>query len=277
MKNQRAKEFLFWSAGAFMSLLTLAVIIGGIASLSTLRLNNAHYYGNTIEVQGTGEVKAIPDTALVNFTVKSEGKDITTSQERVADDISAITEGLEEIGIDAEDIATNNYQSFPRYEWPDNRGERVLVGYELSQTISVTVRDLEKAGDVLALLGNIGVDSLNGPHLHIDDTDELRIQAREEAIAKARAEAKRLANSLDARLGKRLDFSENSYGYGEPMPYPKTMRNAGGYASNEFTVMEEADIAFLEQEAMPPMPSVAIQAGEQTITSTVYMTFRIRK
>jgi len=280
MKNQTAKEFFYWSAGVFMSLLTLAVVIGGIVGLVSWRMDAINYYGDTIDVQGTGEVQAIPDTALVNFTVKSEGKDIATSQESVSDDVNAITAGLEELGIDTEDISTQNYQSFPRYEWPDNRGERVLVGYELSQSVSVTVRDLEKAGDVLALLGNIGVNSLNGPHLHIDDTDELRIQAREEAIAKAQEEAKRLAKSLDARLGKRLDFSENSYGY-EPMPYARVDDYGMGVAMMdakklvEFGTMDEVDLAYNEQAY--PEPSVAIQVGEQTITSTVYMKFRIRK
>ncbi|MCB9809162.1 SIMPL domain-containing protein [Candidatus Nomurabacteria bacterium] len=265
MKNYSAPQFLMTAGGVFLSILTILAIVGIIMALLSTRSYQER--NKTINVQGTGEVFVQPDIAEFSFTVLEESDTVDAAQTAVSESIKKISDGLAQLGIEGKDIQTQSYSSNPRYEWKNTdctefggcNSERVLKGYELQQSVNVIVRDLDTTGDVLSLLGESNVDNLYGPNLRVEDTDEARIAAREEAIEKAKDEAKQLAKSLGVNLGKMIDFYEDQGGYyPEPM-YAKTM--ATGVAM---------DMAY-EESAAP-----SIQTGENRVSSTVHLTFKIK-
>src|SRR5690606_31968226 len=117
---------------------------------------------------------------------------------------------LDERAIDERDVKTLSYNVSPRYEYPQpcygmicppTTSTPRIVGYDVSQTIEVRVRDTAKAGDVLEALGTIGVQHVSGPQFVVDDESEVKNEARAEAIEEARAKAKALAKNLGVRLG----------------------------------------------------------------------------
>lgn len=265
-KQWSTQSFLMMSGGIFLSVLTILAIVGII--LAFLSTRSYQERNKTITVQGTGEVFVEPDIAEFSFTVREEADTVAEAQESVSETIEEIIEDLDELDVDERDIKTQSYSSNPRYEWRggecDSRGrcdqpERVLVGYELQQSINVIVRDLEMSGDVLSLLGSANVDNLYGPNLRVEDTDEARNQAREEAIAKAQKEARQLAKTLGVRLGKMVDFWENNDGGFYPQPY--AMAASADFAMEESAVMRSA----------PQIPT-----GENRVSSTIHLTFKIR-
>jgi len=267
MKNFSAQSFLMTAGGVFLSILTLVAIVALIAGL--LSTGSYQERNKTISVQGTGEVFVQPDIAEFSFTAREEADTVADAQESVSETIAKVSLGLRALDIDETDIKTQNYSSNPRYEWKQTNcnefgrcdSERELQGYELQQSVNITVRDLDQAGAVLSLLGESQVDNLNGPNLRVEDTDAARIDAREKAIEKAQAEAKDLAKALGVNLGKMIDFNENQGGnyYPEPM-----------FAEKAFGA--SMDMAVASAPSFVP----EIQAGEDRVSSTVYLTFKIK-
>lgn len=266
----QTKEGLMGTGSVFLIVLTLFIVllgIGAIVSLGLLTSDPANR-NNVITVSGTGEAYAVPDIATFSFTARHEAKEVKDAQAEVSKQIAGITAALEDLGVEEKDIKTTSYNSYPRYEWqkkqaicneygcPPVDSERILTGYEQSQTIQVKVRDLDSVSDVLQALGDAGVDSLNGPNFQVDDDDAVKTAARKEAIAKARAKAEELADELGVNLGKVVSFSDNS-GYG------------GGYpvAARSFSM----DAALAVEEFAPEIP-----AGENRITANVSITYKIK-
>ncbi len=218
---------------------------------------------NTITVSGDGEVFAVPDTATFSVTIQEEAKEVSDAQEvatKKANDIIAYLKGE---GVEEKDIKTADYSVYPQYDYTQSAcregfcppGRQVLRGFQVSQTLSVKVRDTKKAGDLLSGVGSRGASSVSGLNFTIDDEDALQAEARGKAIEDARTKAAELAKQLNVRLVRVVGFSESSGGY-PPMPY--------AYGRGGDMVMESKAVA-------PEIP-----AGENKIVSNVSVTYEIR-
>jgi len=135
---------------------------------------------------------------------------------------------------------------------PPNK--EVLTGYDVSESISVKLRDLTKAGSLLVSLGSAGVGNLNGPSFTVDNPDAIQAQARSIAITDAQSKAKELAKELGVRIVRVQSFNDNSGGYVYPMMAMSAKVSNGGTA--------------------PPTPEVP--AGQQKVTDTVSITYEIQ-
>ena len=225
---------------------------------------------NTISFDGTGEISASPDLATVSFTIREEAKDMKEAQTKATTKETAGLNFLEKSRIDKKDIKTENYSTYPKYEWRQSicpqplgpssayycpPGKDVLTGYEVSEYISVKVHDLAKAGDIVKGIVDAGISEISGPDFSIEKEDQLKEQARKMAIDKAKAKAETLASDLGVHLVRIVSFSENG---NYPMPmYAKDMM-AGASVEN----------------AAAPAPT--LPTGENKITSTVTITYEIR-
>ena len=107
---------------------------------------------NTITVSGQGKVFAKPDLAVVNFSVISEAKTVNKAMQENTEKMNRIISFMKENEIEDRDLKTIAFRINPRYEWRDNEiyrrraDRRVLVGYEVRQSLEVRIRDMEKNG-----------------------------------------------------------------------------------------------------------------------------------
>lgn len=260
------------SGSAFLTVATLFVILLGVGSIISMGLltGNSANHSNVITVNGTGEAFSVPDIATFSFTARKESATVKEAQEFVSEQVSKVVTILGSLDIEEKDIKTTSYNSYPRYEWqmekvscnefgcPPGQNKRTLVGYEQSQSVQIKVRDLDSVSDVLQVLGDAGVDSIQGPNFTIDDQDSVLTEARKEAIAKARQKAEELASELGVKLGKVVNFSDSSGGY-----YPTPMYSNRSLAVEEFAV---ADAGFA-----PKIPT-----GENQVTASVSITYKIK-
>jgi hypothetical protein len=273
---------------ASKAILALAIVLSvyvAVLALAKLReypyIGSQYPSGNIITVTGEGEVFAVPDIAEISFSVNEEAATLPKAQEAAALKMNAAIDYLKSQGIDEKDIKTTNYSANPRYEYRDtaeiqpiyyegstdaagigtmtyppvwNGGDtRVLVGYDVSQTISVKVRDTNKAGELIAGVTSKGITDIYGPNFTIDDEDELQREARQDAIKDARAKAKELADDLGVRLVRVVSFNENGGGY-----YPM-------YAKAEMA---------MDSLTAPVAPNIT--PGENRIAASVTITYEIR-
>jgi hypothetical protein len=215
---------------------------------------------DTITVQGSGEATLAPDIARVSFTVQHTAKAVADAQAATTKQGNAALAAVEQVGVAAKDVKTTSYNITPQYTYTSCPANVIcprtstVSGYQVSQTIQVTLRDLTKVGDLLAALGTLGVQNVSGPSFALADTNAGPDAARADAIANAKSQAALLAGQLGVHLGRLVSFNENS-------PYPI-------YSATK------SDMALGAGGAVAPSP--AIPAGENTYTATVSLTYEIR-
>ena len=219
---------------------------------------------STITVSVTGEAFAVPDTATFSFSVIEEDKSVSAAQETATKKMNQALDLLDDAGIDEKDIKTTGYNVWPQYDYirevctqfscPPGRQE--LRGYKVSQTVSVKVRDTDKAGEILAEIGSVEVSNVSGLNFTVDDEDEPKRIARQEAIEKAETKAKELADDLGVRLVRVVSFSEGG---------------SGSYTKRFDVMALESVSADGVGGAVPDIP-----IGENSIISTVSITYEIR-
>jgi len=218
---------------------------------------------NVINVNGRGEVFILPDTATFSFSVTAEDKTAQDVQKKVTEKMNPIIEALKAEGIDEKDIRTDGYNLYPRYEYGrgmptiyfESQENRTLVGYELSHSITVKVKKVDDAGRILGLVGGLGATNLSSINFTVGDEEGVRRDARKMAIDNAEKKAKELADDLDVRLVRIVNFSES----GPVMPF---------YA-------READMK-IQDTGASAAPSPEIPMGENQFVSDVYITYEIK-
>lgn len=218
---------------------------------------------DTITVQGTGQATFPPDVARVSFTVEHTAATVAQAQTATIKQANEVLDFVKEQGVADKDVKTLSYNISPQYSYPGPcpsdsfcpaRSPKV-TGYQVSETVQVTVRDLEKVSDLLAGLGRLEVQNLSGPAFALDDPTVGYDAARADAIMKAKTQAALLADQLGVSLDKIVNFSESSGGYPYPMMYGLGMGGDG----------------FESKAASPNIPT-----GENTYNASVSITYEIR-
>jgi uncharacterized protein len=253
-------------AATALGILALFLTVAVISELRGLKfIGTGVPATNTISVSGEGEVFAVPDMATFSVTVQEEAKEVQDAQETATEKANEIIAFLEDEGVEEKDIKTTNYNVYPQYDYirsvcseglcPPGRQE--LRGFEVSQTLTVKVRDTEKAGDLLSGVGSRGASKVSGLSFTIDDEDALNSEARAMAIEDAQTKATELARQLGVSLVRVVGFYENDYGYPAPYAY-----GLGG------------DVAVARAESASVAPQIPV--GENKIVSNVSVTYEIR-
>ncbi len=246
-------------------ILVMVVIALGAYTLLTLEQRDTAdgSYPATVSVTGKGEVNAIPDVGQFSFSVRAEGDTAAAAQDASATKINDILTFIREQGIEDKDVKTQNYNLYPRFNWVEQPcplgmycpgGESVQDGYEATQTVTVKIRETDKAPALIQGVGERGATDISGLTFTIDDIEALRDQARAAAIADAKVKAEELAKNLGVKLDRLVGFYENTPYYPDPY-YAREMGMGGDMAMS----------------AAPELP-----AGEETTTVEVNVTYEIK-
>lgn len=211
----------------------------------------------SFSVTGEGEVTVVPDVARFSFGVITQGgTNVGALQSENTEKTNAIIGYLKDQGIADEDIKTASYNVEPRQQFkncgplsgPCEPAE--IVGYTITQRVSVDVHDFEKIGGLLSGVVERGANNVNGPNFTIDDPEEAKEEARAEAIADAKERAQAIADAAGFKVGKLVSIHEGGfYGYG-----------AGG--DGNFRAESSASVPKLEP-------------GTQEVTVTVNLNYEI--
>ncbi len=179
---------------------------------------------NTITVSDSGEIYADPDLAIVDLSVISEAETVTEAMNQNTGKMDLIVTAIKGYGVSADDLKTTNFSIHPRYEYR-NEEKRTLAGYEIHQTLQVKIRDLQKTSPIIQSATDAGVNQVGNLRFTIDEQDDLKKQAREMAIEKAKIKARELAGQLGVRLIRITSFNE---GFGASIYQEKAYGIGGG-------------------------------------------------
>ena len=206
-----------------------------------------------ISVVGTAEVNVPPDQVILNLGVESRDKALAAAKADNDSRIKKVIALARDSGVDPKDIMTSSVQMQPQYS--DEKTPR-LIGYEVSQTIALTVKDLSKYETLMTQLLDAGVNRVDSVNFGLASDRKYRDEARAKAIRAAKEKAVAMATELGQAVGRPWAVSEES-------PDQDKLANASyGFMGG------------LSGKAIPEGPSIA--PGQLTIRASVNVSFELQ-
>jgi uncharacterized protein YggE len=169
----------------------------------------------TISVNGNGKVYLTPDIAYIYLGVHTESPDAKEAVSSNNAQSQKVKDALTQFGIDPKDIQTSNFSIYPNQQY-DNNGKPTTLRYIVDNTVYVTVRKLDKIGDLLDAVVQAGANSIQSISFDVADRSAALSQARKLAVTDAHDQAQELAQAAGVTLG---DVQTISY-YSSPTPVP---------------------------------------------------------
>jgi len=204
----------------------------------------------TIVVAGIGRVAVQPDVADLRLGVAVARPTVAAARTEAAATMEAILAAVRGAGVERRDIRTTVLSVQPRYDYRDNQAP-VLTGYELSNVVEVTLRDLARVGDVVDSSLQAGATSLDSLSFRLAEPEPAEREARLLAMAAARARADVLAQAAGLEIVGVSDIVEAD---ASPPPMPRM----------------KADRMMLADAATP------VEAGSMEVVVVVTVTYRAR-
>ena len=170
-----------------------------------------------IVVTGEGSVSVMPDYAQIRSGVTTRAKTVKEAVDANSKLMAAIFAALKDAGIAEKDIQTARFSIQPVYAPQEPRTEPKLSGYTVSNQVTVIIREIGKAGDVLDRVVAAGATDAGNVSFLVSDASKALDQAREAAIADAHRKAEVYAKASGVRLG-RLEWITEGTGGGPPAP-----------------------------------------------------------
>jgi len=200
--------------------------------------NNDHTVNRSITVQAAAYVEAVPDTLLLNLSIKHTSASLREARaavDAIVDDVVniAISNGVAE-----HDIDSSRLSSWPEYQWRQDK--RHYMGEAVQRDISLKVRNLDGYGGLIGQLSELPLHRIHNPQLSHSTIDELQLQALRAALARGKIKAGVIAAEIDATLGVAVTVQELT---GATPPMPRMMMAesspAGGNENPTFTLARQ--------------------------------------
>jgi hypothetical protein len=264
-----------------------------VAALAVNAVKSNKYIGRqvanqaSISVSGNGEVYKTPDLAVMSFSVVSEAKTVAEAMADNTKKMNAIVDVAKSMGVNDKDLQTSGFNINPRYDYIKQavpvpaagigggggssassdiapavdsmyypNGQRVLSGYDITQTLTVKMRDLTKIGQMIEETTAVGANQVGDLRFTLDDPDAAQAEARELAIAEAKEKAEILAKQLKVKLVRIISYNDGGYSPTYRLNYDAKEEGYG-----------------MGGAASAPAPD--IQAGESKISMSVNIIYEI--
>jgi uncharacterized protein YggE len=194
---------------------TIAALFLAVSALALPAVAQDGVAQNGLYVSGRGSVSQAPDLARFTFEVVRQGSDAAALKREVDATTAAVVALAERLGVARKDVTAAVIQVRPEYRYVDGRS--LLEGVNVSRTIAVILRDLERYGELSTGAIDAGVNQILGVSLDIDDRAAVERKALDDALTNAADEANHVAARLGMKLGRVLEVHVDDVG---PTPVP---------------------------------------------------------
>ncbi|HEY1877887.1 MAG TPA: SIMPL domain-containing protein [Rhizomicrobium sp.] len=171
----------------------------------------------TITMNGHGEIKAVPDIAIVNAGVTTSAQTAAAALSANSTRMNQVFDALKKLGIPDRNIQTANFSISPQFTMGESSNSHRVTGYQVNNEVSVRLTDVKRAGTVLDTLAGAGANQMNGISFDIATPAPLLEKARTQAVSDAHARAETFARAAGVTLGPIISISE---GASEPQARP---------------------------------------------------------
>jgi hypothetical protein len=229
--------------------------VGALALAAATAADAQAQPSRLLTVTGQGEVKGAPNQAQLSAGVVTTAKTAAAALAANTRAMNAVFATLKKAGVADKDMQTSDFSVQPQYSSinasSSSSGQQRVTGYQVSNTVSVTVENLAALGPTLDALVSSGANSIGEIAFGIKDPRPLLAQARAAAVADAVLRAQTYAKAAGVTLGPITSISEG--GYESPRPMGMAM--------------------MAMDKAARPVP---VAAGEQSVAAGVSITWELR-
>ena len=235
------------SLALVLAMVGLCGCSAGTTTVGTVDLNNQQ---EGIWVNGEGKVTVTPDIASLMLGISAQAASVAEAQSQAAEAMNKVMTALTDNGVAKKDIQTQHFSIDQVTRWDDEKQQEVVIGYRVTNMVNAKIREIDKAGPIIDAVATAGGDfiRINNINFSVDDPSPYYKEARQKAMADARAKAEQLAELAGVKLGKPTYISEGTI-------YPVYQRSM-----------------YLEAAGAAPTP---ISPGETELTLTVQVVYAI--
>lgn len=235
----------------FLTIIAVAATASGVLAQSPTPRDFA--VPETISVSGTGKAKLTPDRFTFSVGVQTVGNTVEEAVNENNRRVAAVVAALKGAGAEAANIQTSNFNIFPQQDYQEGRLPRIL-GYQVSNNVTVRSAKLGDAGRLLGVAINAGVNTSSGLNFEVSEPARGRDQGMRAAFEEARAKATILAKAAGRTVGRAITISE---GIQSQPPIYQPMQRAMA----------------MEAKAVSDVP---VEPGTEEVTYTVSVVFELR-
>ncbi|MCH4889448.1 DUF541 domain-containing protein [Acidaminobacter sp. JC074] len=232
------KKFLSLSVVVVM----VAMLLVGTMNVTGVVQAEVAETENVVSVSGVGTVTVKPDIAYINVGVETQDADAGLAQQENAKKMTAVMAALKKVGILEDDIKTVQYSIYDRYDYKEDGTD--VKYYVVNNNVKVTIRDIDKVGDVIDAAAGAGSNQVSSIQFGISNEDEVYAEALKLAMTSAKSKATAIMSTFGKVPGLPSRVSESSY--------------YGGSVRMDYNVM-----------AAEAKMSTPVSAGELTVTANV--------
>lgn len=212
----------------YVIVILVALGLTAIAVISLIRERIVNPNINQLTVTASGVAYAKPDIAQISVAVQTnQVKEASQAVQENTEKMNQVIAQIKAAGVEEKDIKTTNYSLTPNYRYNPETGESTVDGYNVYQEITVKIRDLSKVGEIIETSTSVGANQVGSISFTIDDTENIKKEAREEAIAKAKIKVRDLTELTGIKIGKLVNVYESESG-GQTDPYYYAKSDAMG-------------------------------------------------
>lgn len=171
----------------------------------------------TLTVTGMGQLALAPDTAFVTLGMETAGRSLPEAEQQNRAAMRRVADRLRELKIEPDRIQTSSFSVTPQYKPPPKRsaeghsGPPEIIGYVVSNGLTVEVRHLDQVGAVIEASLAAGANRFQGLHWGLRDEHQAKLGALKQAAAKAREKAAVLCESLNVKLLRLVSANESGH------------------------------------------------------------------
>ena len=205
----------------------------------------------TLSISAEGSVNREPDIAFLNAGVQTQGDTAQAAMSANSTAMNGVFEALSAANVDRKDMQTSNFSLQPQYDYSSrsNGNPPRLTGYQVSNQLTVRVRDLDNLGQTMDALVSAGGNTFSSLRFALEDDRAAKNAARDIAMKEAIARAELYAAASGYEVARVVTISESS-----------------GYSPQPMAVMARSS-----ESATP------IATGEVGYSVSVNVTFELRK
>jgi uncharacterized protein YggE len=236
--------------------LIVAVFLVASAALAQTPAPNPNPNPNpeTVSVTGTSRITAVPDRFTFNVGVQTSAPKVEDAVNQNNERVAAVVAALKKAGATDQEVRTSNFSIYPQQDYQQGQMPRV-VGYQVSNNITVTKKQIADAGKLLQVALNAGANESGGLQFVVSDPTTGRDEGLRLAVQDARAKAALLARAAGRSLGRALYINEGSSSSPQPRPMVAGVRG----------MMAKAE-----------MSQVPVESGSEELVYSVSIVFELR-
>jgi uncharacterized protein YggE len=176
---------------------------------------------NSIYVGADGKFESAPDTAVIQFNISVQESTSQKAYEHASKEAEQVRQALRDNGIEPKAATVGFFSVQPAYEW--NSGKQKLIGYRVTTDVTLKLKDFSKIGSITQQLADADVSETQTVNYTLENIDEAKNKAVEDAYRRARNSANALARASGRTVGElsyaSIDTFENQH-----LPVPRMAR-----------------------------------------------------